>query len=832
MIENQPIGSRTSFDSTAPNQKPDMDDFMVTIEDEDGNQVPYGEDQSAPAPQAGGHDSNLAEDMDEQELMRIGADLYENIENDVRGRSEWEKAYTDGLKLLGLKYEQMTMPWQNSCGVFHPMLLEAVIKFQSETIMETFPAEGPVRAIVLGDETPEKKQAAKRVEADMNYQLTEVMTEYRGEHERMLWNLAVAGSAFKKIYFDPAIGRQVSMFCPAEDVVLPYGTSDLRSAERITHRMRRTQNELRRAVNSGFYRDADIGDPLRGDIDDVQEKKDKQIGYTSTFDERYTLYECACELDLKGYEDVGDDGEPTGIALPYVVTIDKRSQTVLSIYRNWKEGDPFKAQRAHFVQYNYIPGFGPYGFGLTHLIGGYAISATAITRQLVDAGTLSNLPGGLKAKGLRIKGDDTPIAPGEFRDVDVGMGALKDSIMPLPYKEPSTVLFNLLGQMVKEARELASTADLKVSDMSAQAPVGTTLAIIERMLKVMSAVQARVHFTLKQELKLLRDIIRDYTAPQYDFDQDDQTKKGAKKQDYQHTDVIPCSDPNAATMTQRVVQYQAAIQLSQSAPQIYNLPLLHQQMLDTIGVENAQKIVVIPDQQTAVDPVTENMHLLTSTPVRAILSQNHEAHIQVHMAMTQDPKIMQIIGQSPNANAIQSAVQAHLAEHVGMAYRAQIQQIMGKPLPPPDQPLPPQVEAQLSLMVAQAAQQLLQQNQQQAAQQAAQQNAADPLIMQNQQELAIKAGELQRKQQADQQNFLVEQQRLALEREKMARGDHAKGLELGLKHMESHHQRTHDAHTQGFDHGIAIADKHAQRQHEIAHPQPAPTGGGFPPKGN
>jgi hypothetical protein len=688
---------------------------------------------------------NLAEDMDEGALSALAGDLAEDIEQDKGSRKDWEKAYTEGLKLLGLQYEERTEPWNGACGVFHPMITEAVVRFQSETITEQFPAQGPVRTKILGRETPDKQEAAVRVEADMNYELTEVMREFRPEHERMLWSLPATGSAFKKVYYDPNLGRQVSIFIPAEDIILPYGTTDLDTCYRLTHVMRKTKNEIIKLQQAGFYRDIELPDPSK-ERDNIKQAKDKETGFSDLNDDRYTLYECHVDLVLEGDEDKDDDGEPTGIMKPYVVTLIKGSNDVLSIRRNWEQDDPLCLKRQHFVHYQYIPGFGAYGFGLFHLIGGYAKSATSIMRQLVDAGTLSNLPGGLKTRGMRIKGDDTPIAPGEWRDVDIASGALRDSILPLPYKEPSVVLSGLMDKIVEEGRRFAATADMKVSDMSAQAPVGTTLALLERQLKVMSAVQARLHYTFKQELRLLAAIIRDYTEPNYDYDPIDAPRK-AKAADYDHVDIIPVSDPNAATMSQRVVQYQAVIQMAQMAPDIYDLPQLHRNMLQVLGIKDAEKLVPLPDDQKPKDPVSENMAALRLEPLKAFFYQDHESHIKVHMMAMQDPIVMQLVGQNPKAPQIQAAMMAHVAEHVGFAYRQKIEQQMGMPLPPEDEKLPPEMEIQLSGMMAQAASQVLQQSQAQAAQQQAQQQQQDPLIQMQQQELQIKQQELQIKQQ-------------------------------------------------------------------------------------
>jgi hypothetical protein len=704
---------------------------------------------------------NLAEDMDEGALSALAGDLAGDVEQDKNSRKDWEKAYVDGLKLLGLQYEERTEPWNGACGVFHPMITEAVVRFQSETITEQFPAAGPVRTKILGRETPEKQEAAVRVEADMNYELTEVMREFRPEHERMLWSLPATGSAFKKVYFDPNLGRQVSIFIPAEDIILPYGTTDLDTCYRLTHVMRKTKNEILKLQQAGFYRDIELPDPSK-ERDNIKQAKDKETGFSDLNDERYTLYECHVDLVLEGDEDKDDDGEPTGIMKPYVFTLIKGSNDVLSIRRNWNQDDPLCLKRQHFVHYQYIPGFGAYGFGLFHLIGGYARSATSIMRQLVDAGTLSNLPGGLKTRGMRIKGDDTPIAPGEWRDVDIASGALRDSILPLPYKEPSVVLSGLMDKIVEEGRRFAATADMKVSDMSAQAPVGTTLALLERQLKVMSAVQARLHYTFKQELRLLAAIIRDYTEPNYDYDPEDAPRR-AKKKDYDHIDIIPVSDPNAATMSQRVVQYQAVIQMAQMAPDIYDLPQLHRNMLEVLGIKDADKLVPLPDDQKPKDPVSENMAALRMEPLKAFFYQDHESHIKVHMMAMQDPIVMQLVGQNPKAPQIQAAMMAHVAEHVGYAYRQKIEQQLGMPLPPEDEKLPPEMEIQLSGMMAQAASQVLQQSQAMQAQQQSQQQQQDPLIQMQQQELQIKQQELALRKQEVEGKLNIEGKRLEID---------------------------------------------------------------------
>jgi hypothetical protein len=688
-------------------------------------------------------DANLADYLPADEIASMISELDSDIDNDKNSRKEWEKAYVTGLKLLGLQIEERTEPWDGASGVFHPMITEAVVRFQSETITETFPAMGPVRTKIIGKETPEKKDAAMRVQEDMNFQLTEVMQEFRPEHERMLWSLPATGSAFKKVYFDPNFGRQTSVFIPAEDILLPYGTSDIQTCYRVTHVMRKTENEIIKLQQAGFYCDVDIGSPDKA-IDEINKAKDKETGFADLNDERFTLCESHVDLVLKDDPlcEKDDDGEPVGVALPYVVTYIRGSNTVLAIRRNWNEDDSLHLKRQHFVHYQYIPGFGAYGFGLFHLIGGFANSATSLMRQLIDAGTLSNLPGGLKSRGLRIKGDDTPIAPGEFRDVDVGSGTIRDNILPLPYKEPSQTLYNLLNTVVEEGRRFAATADMKVSDMGANAPVGSTLALLERQLKVMTAVQARVHFTLKQELQLLAVIIRDYTDDKYTYEPDGEQGPRAKKSDYRHVDILPVSDPNAATMSQRVVQYQAVIQLAQMAPDIYDLPKLHRGMLDVLGIKNADKLVPLDEDQKPVDPVSENMNVLKGKPLKAFQYQDHQAHIQVHMSAMQDPIIAQLVGQNPRAPQIMAAMQAHIAEHVGFGYRQKIEQQLGMPLPPEGEQLPPQIELALSGMMAQAAQQVLQQSQAQAAQQQAQQQQQDPVVQMQQQELQIKQGEL------------------------------------------------------------------------------------------
>ena len=717
-------------------------------------------------------DANLAEFMDDSALVSLGSELVGEFGKDVADRKEWMQTYVDGLKLLGLKYEERTEPWNGACGVFHPMLTESVVRFQSEAVMETFPAAGPVKTKIIGKLTRDKEESAERVREDMNYQLTETMVEYRPEHEKLLWSLPLAGSAFKKVYYDPSKARQVAVFVPAEDIVVPYGASSLEMAERVTHVMRKTENEVAKLQVAGFYRDVELGEPTN-ELDDVEKQKAKEDGMSAINDNRYRLLEMHVDLDLKGFEHKDKNGEPTGIALPYVVTLDKATATILAIRRNWYEDDVLHTKRQHFVHYQYIPGFGFYGYGLIHLIGGYAKSATMLIRQLVDAGTLSNLPGGLKTRGLRIKGDDTPIAPGEFRDVDVPSGSIRDNILTLPYKEPSQVLYTLFNQIVSEGRAFASAGDMKVADMSAQAPVGTTLAILERTLKVMTAVQARLHFSMKQEFKLLKAIIADYTPEEYDYEPEDAGRR-AKASDYNSVEVIPVSDPNAATMAQKIVQYQAVIQLAQSAPQLYNLPMLHRQMIEVLGIKNANKLVPIEDDQKPIDPVQENMNLLMGKPVKAFIEQDHEAHIQVHMAAMQDPKIQMLLQQNPMAQQIGAAAMAHLNEHLAFEYRKQIEKNLGLPLPTEEQSenMPPEMAAQVAQLAAQAAQQLLMSNQAQAAQQQAQQQAQDPLVQMQQAELQLKAKDLELKEKklavdaaAKADQVRVEEERIAAQKE-------------------------------------------------------------------
>jgi len=728
------------------------DDVVIGIDGVEIDLMPEDEDIE--------FDANLAEFMEDGELQSIASELIELIEADMVSRKDWADMYVKGLDVLGMKYEERTEPWDGACGVFSTVLTEAAIRFQSETIIETFPAQGPVKTEIIGAIDKLKEEAAERVRDDMNYKLTEEMPEYRPEHERLLFNLGLAGSAFKKVYFDPSLGRQAAVFIPAEDIIIPYGASNARTAERVTHNMRKTKNDIRKLQVAGFYRDIDLGEPVTFHSD-IEKKKAEDQGYTLSDDERYQLYEVCVDYDLPGFED--DDG----IALPYVITIDRSTQNVLAIRRNWKEDDKLKLRRQHFVDYCYVPGFGVYGLGLIHIIGGYARAGTSLIRQLIDAGTLSNLPGGLKSRGLRIKGDDTPIQPGEFRDVDVPSGSVRDNIMPLPYKEPSQVLMGLLNQITEEARRLGSVADMKVSDMSANAPVGTTLAILERQLKTMSAVQARVHYSMKQEFKLLKEIIRDNTPGEYEYVPVDGDMK-AKRADYDMVEVIPVSDPNSATMAQRIMQYQAAIQLAQGAPQIYDLPQLHRQMLEVLGIKNAEKLVPIEDDMKPRDPVSENMAFLTGKPTKAFIYQDHAAHIAVHSSMMQDPTIMAQMGQSPMAQQMQAAVMAHIAEHVAFQYRSQIEQRLGATLPAPNAELPEQVEVQLAKLVAQAAEQLTKIHQGEAAQQQAQQQAQDPIVQMQQAELQIKQQEAQTKAQKVQGDLAIKQAEVQLRAQEIA----------------------------------------------------------------
>tara|TARA_R100000353_G_scaffold118643_3_gene84545 strand:- start:179 stop:2707 length:2529 start_codon:yes stop_codon:yes gene_type:complete len=744
-------------------------DIEIEIEDPEKVTVGIGDMEIVIDPDAESSDdfnANLAEEIGEEDLQNISTDLLSDYEDDLASRKDWMQTYVDGLDLLGLKLEERTEPWPGACGVHHPLLTEALVKFQSETIMETFPARGPVKTQIIGEQTTEKKEAANRVKADMNYQLTEKMVEYRPEHERMLWGLGLSGNAFKKVYYDPSLERQVSIFIPAEDIVVPYGASDLETAERVTHVMRKTSNDLKKLQVSGFYRDIELEEPS-GYLDEVEKKIAEKMGLSASYDDRYKILEMHVDLDLPGYEDKDKDGKPTGIALPYVVTLEKSTGEVLAIRRNYHPDDDLKRKRNHFVHYGYVPGFGFYCFGLIHLVGAFAKSGTSLIRQLVDAGTLSNLPGGFKTKGLRVKGDDTPIGPAEFRDVDVPSGSIKDNIMPLPYKEPSQVLYSLLGTIVDEGRRFASAADLKISDMSAQSPVGTTLAILERALKVMSAVQARVHYSMRQEFKLLKDIIRDYTPDKYNY-KPETASPMVKKSDYDMVEVLPVSDPNSSTMAQKVVQYQAVMQMAQAAPQIYDLPRLHRQMLDVLGIKDAAKLVPLEEDQKPKDPLTENMNALKVKPMKAFMYQDHDAHILSHMNFLNDPIVGQLLAQNPKAKLIATNLQAHVAEHLGFKYSMDIQKRVGAPLPKPDSDLPEDMELEVSRLIAQASSQLSQNNMAQVAQQKAQQKAQDPIIQMQQQELALKAQDAMRKAQKDQADVALKQAQIAVEQERIA----------------------------------------------------------------
>lgn len=707
-----------------------------------------------------GFDSNLAEHMDEGALNSLASDLTELFEADMVSRKDWADTFVKGLEVLGFKYEERTEPWDDACGVYSTVLAEAAIRFQAETMSETFPAAGPVKTKILGKVTKEKEEAAERVKNDMNYQLTERMVEYRPEHERMLYSLGLAGSAFKKVYFDPLLGRQVSIYLPAEDVVVPYGASHIETAERVTHVMRKTKNEMDKLMANGFYREVELGEPQSFPTD-VEKKKAEEGGYTIQSDDRYTLLEISVDMLIEGVDDEEDE-----LPKPYVVTIERGSMEVLSVRRNWEEKDPLRLKDDHFVHYVYVPGFGFYGLGLIHIIGGYARAGTSIIRQLVDAGTLSNLPGGLKARGLRVKGDDTPISPGEFRDVDVPSGSIRDNIMMLPYKEPSQTLLALLQRITDEGRRLGAISDMNVSDMSANAPVGTTLALLERTLKPMAAVQARVHYAMKLEFKLLKKIIAEEAPEEYGYQPETGLAK-ARKRDYEMVDVIPVSDPNSSTMAQRVVQYQAVFQMSQSAPQIYDLPYLHRQMIEVLGIKNADKIVPTSEDQRPRDPVSENMSALVGKPMKAFIYQDHEAHITTHTSFMQDPMIAQTIGQNPQAQQIMASLQAHIAEHLGFSYRKQMEERLGVTLPPPDEQLPEDVEVQLSKLIADGGKQLAQQHQQQNAQQQAQQQAADPLFQLEQAKVKVQEMEVTRKVHKDQTDADIAAAKLVMEKERV-----------------------------------------------------------------
>ncbi len=810
----------------------------IEIEIEDPESIATGlgdiEIQLGPdEPSAEDFDANLAEYMDDKELAQLVTDLVGDFDKDINDRKEWMQTYIDGLKLLGLKYEDRTEPWQGACGVFHPMLTESVVRFQSEAMMETFPAMGPVKTQIVGAIDKLREESAMRVKEDMNYQLTEVMTEYRSEHERLLWSLPITGSAFKKVYYDPSKGRQVAMFIPAEDIVVPYGSSNIEDSERVTHVMRKTEQEVARLQDAGFYRDVELGEPGY-QLDDIEKQKAEEMGLTAIQDDRYRILEMHVLLDLPGFEDKDKKGQATGIALPYVVTIEKGTTTILAIRRNWYEGDRLHLKRQHFVHYQYIPGFGFYGYGLIHLIGGYAKSATMLIRQLVDAGTLSNLPGGLKSRGLRVKGDDTPIQPGEFRDVDVPSGSIRDNILPLPYKEPSQVLYTLFNQIVQEGRAFASSGDMKVSDMSSQAPVGTTLAILERTLKVMTAVQSRIHFAMKQEFKLLKVIIADYCEDDYAYDPVD-GRRSARKEDYDMVDVIPVSDPNAATMAQKIVTYQAVLQLAQTAPQLYDLPLLHRQMIEVLGVKNAAKLVPIEDDATPVDPVQENQDMLTGKPMKAFVEQNHDAHMMAHNAFIQSPMVQQMAKMNPAGQQQIMAMLAHINEHMAFKYRLEVEKMIGQSLPPmtergeEHQEIPKEMADQIAIAAAQATQQLVMQQQQAAQQQAAQQQMQDPVIQMQMQELQIKQQELQLKAQKQQMEAAEKADRLRIEQERINAQKKIAAMQVGANAAAARDKLARQTEIEGTRMGIDAAKHRAQiavqRAQRAAQHQPKPKKG-------
>jgi len=737
--------------------------------------IAEGEEDIASAP----FDANLAEYLEDGHLAELSSELVASVESDTQSRREWADTFVKGLEVLGFNYENRTEPWENACGVYSTILAEAAIRFQAEAMSETFPAGGPVKTQILGEITREKEDAALRVKTDMNYELTDVMVEYRPEHERMLYSLGLAGSAFKKVYFDPNLDRQVALYIPAEDMIVPYGASNIETAERVTHVMRKTKNEMIKLQAAGFYRTVELGEPVTF-FTDIEEEKAKEGGFSLNSDDRYTLYEIHADLVLDEVDEAeredprgmglarreaSDDRNELQIAKPYVVTIEQGTGTVLAVRRNWNPDDPLTLKRQHFVHYVYVPGFGFYGLGLIHIIGGYARAGTSIIRQLVDAGTLSNLPGGLKSRGLRVKGDDTPIGPGEFRDVDVPSGSIRENILPLPYKEPSQTLLALLDKITEEGRRLGAISDMNISDMSANAPVGTTLALLERTLKPMAAVQSRVHYAMKQEFKLLRAIMAEY-APQEYLYMPDRGEPRARQADYATVEVIPVSDPNSSTMAQRVVQYQTVMQLAQATPQIYDLPQLHRQMIEVLGIKNADKLVPTDDDMDPVDPISENMDALTGSPIKAFMYQDHQAHISAHQAFIQDPMIAQTIGQNPLANQIMGELQAHIAEHTAFLYRRQIEERIGAPLPPPNEELSEEIETQLAQLQATAAIQLTQAHQQQQAQQEAEQQAQDPIMQMRQEELRLKGEEQERKALKDASDVALDQGRLDLDTKK------------------------------------------------------------------
>ena len=758
----------------------------VSIETEDGGVlIDFGD--SLENESADDHNANLADFIDETDLMGICLDLVSSFRADKESRADWERSYVKGLDLLGLKHEERTQPWDGACGVFHPLLTESVIRFQSQSIQEIFPASGPVKTAIVGKIDEKKTKQAERVQDYLNYLLTEKMTEYRSETEKMLFSLPLAGSAFRKVYYDPNLGRPCSMFVPAEDFVVSYGASDLTTCERSTHVMKKSSNDIRKLQVSGFYRDIDLP-PSAPSTDEIERKYNELTGDSASYDydSRHTILEMHVNLDLPGFEDM-ENGEPTGIHRPYVVAIDQSSRTILSIRRNWYEDDPLKNKREHFVHYQYMPGLGFYGFGLIHMIGGLAKSATSLLRQLVDAGTLSNLPGGLKSRGLRIKGDDTPIMPGEFRDVDVPGGAIRDNIAFLPYKEPSNVLYSLMGDIVEEGRRFASAADVKASDMNGEAPVGTTLAILERSMKVMSAVQARLHASMRVELRLLTGIVRDHGPEAYPYEEDGEP---IVVEDFDNRiDIIPVSDPNAGTMAQRIMQYQAALQLAAQAPEMYDMPLLHRQMLEVLGIRDADEIVPTDKDMKPTDPVSENMNIINGKPVKAFIYQDHEAHIQTHMAMIEDPSVMEIMGKSPNAKKAQAELSAHVQEHLAFKYRQEIEKQLGVELPPPDEPMPEDIEYRISRLVAPAAAQLSGKAAKEKQMEENQKQMQDPLVQIQMQELQIKQQQVQQRAEAEMAKLQLEAQKAMakaqLDQQKLDQQSQIEQARLGVKISET-----------------------------------------------
>ena len=787
----------------------------VAIETDDGGMI-IDFDPNAMEVGDQGFDSNLADFMDDDVLNEIGNELVSAYNGDKESRADWEETYTKGLDQLGLKIEERTQPWAGACGVFHPMLSEAVIRFQSQSITEMFPAQGPVKTKIVGKITDDKEKQARRVQDYLNYLLTYEMSEYRTETEKMLFSLPLAGSAFRKVYFDPSLNRPSSIFVPAEDVVVNYGASDLETCERATHVMRKSSNTIRKMQVNGFYRDIELPAGSQN-TSDITKKYNDITGEQDTYnyDQSHTILEMQVDLDLEGFEDTDAKGEQTGIAIPYVVTIDYPSGIILSIRRNYYEDDANKLRRMHFVHYQYLPGLGFYGFGLIHMVGGLAKSATSILRQLVDAGTLSNLPGGLKARGLRIKGDDTPIMPGEFRDVDVPGGAIRDNITFLPYKEPSGTLYQLLQNIVEEGRRFASISDMKISDMNSQAPVGTTLALLERNQKVMSAVQARLHASMRKEFDILVGIVKDFTEPSYPYEMDEE--EFIKGSDFDNrVDILPVSDPNAATMAQRIMQYQAAMQLAQSSPEMYNLPELHRQMLDVLGIEDVDAIVPDTDDIQPVDPVTAVQNLINGKPVKAFIDQDHEAHIATMLSTQQNPEIMQIVQQSPKAPVILAAASDYVNQHLTMQFRKQVEQEMGVELPPEGEPLPADVEKRISALVAQAAQRVAGTSQQRAEQERIEKQQQDPLIQMKEREVAIKEGELQRKAAEDQGRLQLDAEKAArrdqLERERMKAQNELAGIKIGqqiasdlLDEENESRKQTREDYKVGLDIGLDLA---------------------------